>query len=50
LFSDPGILALSSEYFKGSLTRVILRLTRPAIGVLAMGFALYLLYSRYQPF
>ncbi len=43
-------LALSSEYFQGGLGRVILRLTRPAIGVLAMGFALWLLYSYWQPF
>jgi integral membrane protein (TIGR00529 family) len=43
-------LALSSEYFQGGLGRVILRLTRPAIGVMAMGFALWLLYQHWQPF
>ncbi len=43
-------LVLSSQYFKGSMGRVILRLARPAIGVLAMGFALWLLYLHWRPF
>lgn len=43
-------LALSSQYFEGGLGRVILRLSRPAIGVLAMGFALWALYSYWRPF
>jgi hypothetical protein len=43
-------LVLSSQYFKGSLGRVILRLARPAIGVLAMGFALWALYMHWRPF
>ena len=43
-------LVLSSQYFKGSLGRVILRLARPAIGVLAMGFALWALYMHWCPF
>lgn len=43
-------LALSSQYFKGDLTRVILRLAPAALGVLGMGFALWALYSHYQPF
>jgi integral membrane protein (TIGR00529 family) len=43
-------LVLSSQYFKGSLGRVILRLALPAIGVLAMGFALWALYLHWRPF
>ncbi|MHC4660715.1 MAG: DUF401 family protein [Planctomycetota bacterium] len=43
-------LVLTNEYFKSSLLRVILRLVRPAISVLATSVALYFLYSRWKPF
>jgi len=43
-------LALSSEYFKARLGKVILGLIPAAIIVLATGFALWLLYRHWLPF